>query len=83
VTVDITTPDKEVVRRLVGIVTEAVVVDDVVVHDGVVELRGTVEYPMDVPVVEGAVRSVPGVVAVHARMSARQPDPTLARTVQP
>ena len=53
------------------------------VHDGLVTLWGTVEYPSDVGVVEGVVRRVPGVVAVDARLEARSPEPERGPLVPP
>jgi CBS domain-containing protein len=74
-------PDDEIaeaVQEILGSprhVPEAIVIDRVTVRDGVVELDGSVQYPSDVRVVEGAVESVTGVVAVASRLVARQPEP--------
>ena len=48
---------------------------DVSVADGVVTLRGTVRYPMDLPVLSAVVWRFPGVVDVHSDVTAREPDP--------
>jgi osmotically-inducible protein OsmY len=53
---------------------EAAVVD-VSVADGVVTLRGTVRYPIDLPVVAAIAWRLPGVVDVHNEATAREPDP--------
>lgn len=50
----------------------------VAVDEGVARLTGYVPHPMDVPVVEAAVWSVPGVIAVDSRLRAREPDPKVA-----
>jgi CBS domain-containing protein len=55
-------------------VPEASVVD-VSVADGVVTLRGTVRFPIDVPVVSWLAWRFPGVVDVHNEVTAREPDP--------
>jgi CBS-domain-containing membrane protein len=48
---------------------------DVSVADGVVTLRGTVRFPIDVPVVSWLAWRFPGVVDVHNEVTAREPDP--------
>jgi CBS-domain-containing membrane protein len=48
---------------------------DVSVDDGVVTLRGTVRYPMDLPVMSSIAWRFPGVVDVHSEVTAREPDP--------
>jgi CBS domain-containing protein len=48
---------------------------DVGVTDGVVTLRGTVRFPIDVPVVSWLAWRFPGVVDVHNEVTAREPDP--------
>lgn len=53
------------------------------VHDGLVALWGTVEFPSDMAVVEGVVRRVPGVVAVHAHLEAMNPEPERGPLVPP
>jgi CBS-domain-containing membrane protein len=45
------------------------------VTDGVVTLRGTVRYPIDLPVLTAIVWSFPGVVEVHNEATAREPNP--------
>ncbi|HET9442163.1 MAG TPA: CBS domain-containing protein [Acidimicrobiales bacterium] len=47
------------------------------VHDGVVRLDGSVLHPSDRRVVEAAVASLAGVVAVDSRLSAREAEPVL------
>ena len=64
-------------------VPDDIAVVRVEVHDGLVTLWGTVEYPRDAGAVEGVVRRVPGVVAVDARLEARRPEPELGRLVPP
>jgi CBS-domain-containing membrane protein len=48
---------------------------DVSVADGVVTLRGTVRFPMDLPVLSSIVWRFPGVVDVQNEATAREPDP--------
>jgi CBS domain-containing protein len=48
---------------------------DVSVADGVVTLRGTVRFPIDVPVISCLAWRFPGVVDVHNEVTAREPDP--------
>jgi CBS domain-containing protein len=59
-------------------VPENVVVDRFTVRDGVVELHGAVRFPSDGAVVEGAVRSIPGVLSVHADLVAREHEPRVS-----
>jgi CBS-domain-containing membrane protein len=47
------------------------------VVDGVVRLRGTVRFPLDVPVLTGMVWTLPGVVDVRNEATGREPDPRL------
>lgn len=47
------------------------------VRDGVVRLDGTVLHPSDRRVVEAAVASLAGVVAVDSHLEAREPEPVL------
>jgi hypothetical protein len=55
-------------------VPETAVVD-VSVADGVVTLRGTVRFPIDVPVISWLAWRFPGVVDVCNEVTAREPDP--------
>jgi predicted transcriptional regulator len=48
---------------------------DVTVNDGVVRLAGTVQYPMDIPVLSAIVWRFPGVVDVRNEVTATGPDP--------
>jgi len=48
---------------------------EVSVAAGVVTLRGTVRYPIDLPVVAAIAWRLPGVVDVHNEVTAREPDP--------
>lgn len=59
-------------------VPEDAEVEDVHVRNGRVSLRGRVKYPSDVAVVDGAIRSLPGVVSLECQLFAREPEP--ART---
>jgi osmotically-inducible protein OsmY len=45
------------------------------VAEGVVTLRGTVRYPIDLPVLTAIVWRFPGVVDVHNEVTAREPNP--------
>ena len=64
-------------------VPENVAVERMTVRDGVVEFHGWVEFPTDIPVVEAAVRSVPGVVDVNIHLFAREPEPRLRGPLVP
>lgn len=48
------------------------------VVDGVVTLRGTVHFPMDLPVLNAMVWRLPGVVDVCNEAISREPDPRIA-----
>jgi CBS domain-containing protein len=48
---------------------------DATVVDGVVTLRGTVRYPIDVPVLSTIVWRFPGVIDVHNEVTASEPNP--------
>lgn len=48
---------------------------EVSVADGVVMLRGSVRYPIDIPVLSSIVWRFPGVVDVHNRATSREPNP--------
>jgi CBS domain-containing protein len=48
---------------------------DVSVADGVVTLRGSVRFPMDLPVLSAVVWRFPGVVDAIVEVTAREPDP--------
>lgn len=50
---------------------------DATVADGIVTLRGTVRYPMDLPVLNGMVWQIPGVVDVHNEATGRESDPRI------
>jgi CBS-domain-containing membrane protein len=50
------------------------------VADGVVTLRGTVPFPIDVPVLSAIVWRLPGVVDVHNEMTPEEPNPEPVRT---
>jgi CBS-domain-containing membrane protein len=52
---------------------------DVSVADGVVTLRGTVRFPIDLPVLSAIVWRFPGVVDVRNETSAREPNPQPAQ----
>ena len=48
---------------------------DVSVDDGVVTVRGSVRFPIDLPVLSAMVWHFPGVVDVHVEATAREPNP--------
>jgi CBS domain-containing protein len=50
------------------------------VADGVVTLRGTVPFPIDVPVLSAIVWRFPGVVDVHNELTPEEPNPEPVRT---
>jgi CBS domain-containing protein len=53
---------------------------EVTVVDGVVTLRGTVPFPIDVPVLSAIVWRFPGVVDVHNEMTPEEPNPEPVHT---
>ncbi len=50
---------------------------EVAVVDGVVTLTGSVAHPMDLVVMDSVAWSIPGVVGVHNKLAAREPDPRI------
>ena len=48
---------------------------DVSVADGVVTVRGSVRFPIDLPVLSAIVWRFPGVVDVRVEATAREPNP--------
>lgn len=50
------------------------------VADGVVTLRGTVRFPIDLPVLSALVWQLPGVVDVQNEATGREPDPRIGPT---
>jgi CBS domain-containing protein len=53
---------------------------EVTVADGVVTLRGTVPFPIDVPVLSAIVWRLPGVVDVHNELTPEEPNPEPVHT---
>lgn len=50
---------------------------EALVAEGIVTLRGTVLFPMDLPVLDAMVWQIPGVVDVRNEATGREPDPRL------
>jgi CBS domain-containing protein len=73
--------DAELTARINEMLADPIRVPDATavtatVRAGVVTLRGTVRYPMDLPVLDSAVWRVPGVVDVVNEVTATDPNPT-------
>jgi osmotically-inducible protein OsmY len=62
---------EDVIRRTLWIEPDAI---RVVVHDGVVMLEGQLERRSLIPVLEGLVMAIDGVVAIEARLSFLEDD---------
>jgi CBS domain-containing protein len=72
--------DEELQTEIAAVLADPVRVPEtttvtVSVADGVVTLRGSVRFPMDLPVLSAIVWRFPGVVDVHVDVTAREPDP--------
>lgn len=83
-----TRPDDEIKAEVVAVLNNPLMAPEdakveVEVRDGRVLLRGSVEHPSDVAVVNAAARGVVGVVSVETELSARSPEPTLTAFSRP
>jgi CBS domain-containing protein/effector-binding domain-containing protein len=72
--------DQELEQDIVAVISDPMrepdtTLVDVTVNDGVVRLAGTVQYPMDIPVLSAIVWRFPGVVDVRNEVTATGPDP--------
>ena len=72
--------DEELQTEIAAVLADPVRVPEtttvtVSVADGIVTLRGSVRFPMDLPVLSAIVWRFPGVVDVNVEATAREPDP--------
>ena len=82
-------PDEEIkrdVNRTLAnplAVPEDAAIEDVHVRNGRVVLRGAVEHPSDIAVVNAAVRALPGVITVECQLFPREPEPQMTGSFGP
>lgn len=72
--------DEELEREIATVFSDPLGAPDatlveVTVRDGVVELTGTVQFPIDIPVLSAIVWRMPGVIGVHNEVTATEPNP--------